>query len=283
MQKVEHAYQYCLKMAQSHYENFPVASRLLPKNIRKPVSVIYAYARTADDYADEGNLKTVERIRLLDQMERNIRAISSGNQPDEILFIAVSDVIQKYDLPYEPFLDLLTAFRMDVTKTRYRSFDEIKDYCQYSANPVGCLLLHLYKQATSKNLEYSDAVCSALQLINFLQDIHQDYHENNRIYLPMDEMHQYGITEEDIKTGKNSPEMHDFIDKQIQRAKEMLTFGLPLGKILKGRPGLELRAITCGGLRILQKLHNNKHDVYTRPRLNKLDWIWIISHAILGT
>lgn len=281
-QKVEQAYQYCLNMAQSHYENFPVASGLLPKRIRRPVSVIYAYARTADDYADEGNLKAEERIKQLDEMEAKILAIYSGEPPDEILFIAVQDIIREYDIPSEPFLDLLIAFRQDVTKTRYKDFDEIINYCRLSANPVGRLLLYLYQNATPENFEYSDAICSALQLINFLQDIHQDIHENNRIYLPQDEMSQYSITEKDIMECSNSPDMSNFIDVQILRAEKMLLSGLPLGNILKGRIGLELRAITYGGLKILQKLHKNRDDIYTRPRLNKRDWIWVISHAILG-
>ncbi|MCK4952073.1 MAG: squalene synthase HpnC [Gammaproteobacteria bacterium] len=281
-QNVEQAYQYCLNMTKTHYENFPVASRLLPGHIRKPVSVIYAYARTADDYADEGDMNDGDRINLLDQMGDNIHSIYSGEAPKETLYIAIADVIKNHKLPREPFLDLLTAFKMDITIKRYKNFSEIKNYCRYSANPVGRLLLHLYQQATIENLAYSDAVCSALQLINFLQDIMQDYHENNRIYLPLDEMEQYGITEEDIKNSRNSHEMRNLIDSQIHRAETMLRSGMPLGKILKGRIGLELRTITLGGLRILQKLEKNREDVYTRPRLNKLDWIWIISHVILN-
>lgn len=281
-QNIEQAYQFCLNMAKTHYENFPVASRLLPEHIRKPVSVIYAYARTADDYADEGDMNDVERINSLEQMEDKIHSIYSGDTPKEILYIAIADVIKNHKLPCEPFLDLLTAFKMDITIKRYQNFSEIKNYCRYSANPVGRLLLHLYQQATNENIAYSDAVCSSLQLINFLQDIMQDYHENNRIYLPLDEMEQYGVTEEDIKNSRNSHEMRSLIDSQIHRAKEMLFSGMPLGKILKGRIGLELRTITFGGLRILQKLGKNRDDVYTRPRLNKLDWIWIISHVILN-
>lgn len=279
---IEQAYQYCLNMAKTHYENFPVASRLLPEHVRKPVSVIYAYARTADDYADEGDMNEKDRINCLEQMETNIQSIYSGDTPEEILYIAIADVIKNHKLPCEPFLDLLTAFKMDITIKRYSNFDEIKKYCRYSANPVGRLLLHLYQQATTENLVYSDAVCSALQLINFLQDIRQDYHENNRIYLPLDEMDQHGITEEDIKNSRNNHAMRSLIDSQLHRAEEMLFSGMPLGKILKGRIGLELRTIIFGGLRILQKLGKNREDVYARPRLNKLDWIWIVSHAILN-
>ncbi len=281
-QDIEQAYQHCLNMAKNHYENFPVASRLLPEHIRKPISVIYAYARTADDYADEGDITETDRLKHLDQMKTNIQSIYSGGTPEEILYIASADVIKKHKLPCEPFMDLLTAFKMDVTIKRYNNFGEIKEYCRYSANPVGRLLLHLYQQATIENLAYSDTVCSALQLINFLQDIKQDYQENDRIYLPLDEMEKYGITEEDIKNSRNSREMRSLIDSQLHRAEEMLFSGMSLGKILKGRIGLELRAITFGGLRILQKLGKNREDVYARPRLDKLDWIWIVSHAILN-
>src|SRR3990172_2992871 len=171
---VEQAYSQCQRITRSHYENFPVASVLLPRRLRQPISVIYAYARSADDFADEGDLDASTRLSLLDDYRRQLDRLTQGERPTDPVFIALADVIEKYALPLEPFYDLLAACRMDVTKKRYASFDEVMAYCRYSANPVGRLVLHLSNDASPQNLQDSDAICSALQLINFFQDITQD-------------------------------------------------------------------------------------------------------------
>ncbi len=282
---LENAYAECLQMAQSHYENFPVASRLLPKQLRRPIAVIYAFARRADDFADEGELSDNERLAALTDFGNKLDLIKQGKTVDDNLitdttFIALADVIQQHDLPVSLFHDLLTAFKMDVSKERYANFGEVMEYCRYSANPVGRLLLHLNNAASPKNLGYSDAVCSALQLTNFLQDISQDLEESNRIYLPQDEMVQFGVTEEDIRNKLTNPATRRLIEFQIRRTVKLMQAGAPLGKVLKGRMGLELRMTIMGGSRILYKLNQQYDDVFSRPRLSKWDIIWIIWKAI---
>ena len=277
---LENAYAECMHMVRSHYENFPVASRLLPKHLRQPIAVIYAFARRADDFADEGNLSNEERIAALSDFGSKLNQIEQGEEVDDVTFIALADVIKQHQLPISLFHDLLTAFKMDVTKTRYANFGEVMEYCRYSANPVGRLLLHLNKATSPQNLGYSDAICSALQLTNFLQDISQDLEENDRIYIPLDEMEQFGVTEEDIRNKLTNPASRKLIQFQVQRTRNLMQSGAPLGKALKGRMGLELRLTIMGGSRILYKLSQQQDDVFSRPRLSKWDIGWVIWKAL---
>lgn len=276
------AYAHCLAVARGHYENFPVASRLLPARLRGPVAAIYAFARRADDIADEGDTDAATRLMKLDAMAAGLDALRTGRAPGDPVFIALADAIPRHALPLEPFYDLLTAFRMDVTTKRYATIAEVLNYCRYSANPVGRLLLHLYGHATPQNLSHSDAVCSALQLINFLQDIAQDFDENGRIYLPEDEMGRRGVTERHIAERRTDAAMRALVDRQIERARGLLLSGAPLGRALPGRAGLELRLIIHGGLRVLEKLAARTQDVFARPRLTKGDWMRILARALVA-
>jgi len=179
-------------MAVDHYENFPVASVLLPKRLRRPVEIIYHFARQADDFADEGDIPNDERLAKLDAFRAELRRIEANEAPQTPLFIDVASIVSEFQLPPQLFHDLLDAFSQDVVKKRYADFDEVLDYCRRSANPVGRLLLHLYEEATPQNLIYSDQICTALQLINFWQDVKKDY-AITRIYLPQDEMARHGV------------------------------------------------------------------------------------------
>ncbi len=256
-----------------HYENFPVGSILLPGRLRRPVGIIYTFARTADDFADEGDLDDATRLALLDGYRKELDTIGAGNPPTTPLFHDVADIVARHKLPLQPFYDLLDAFAQDVTNKRYANFAELMDYCRRSANPVGELLLHLYEAATPKNLAYSNAVCTSLQLINFLQDIAIDYREKNRIYLPQDEMAKYGISENHIARGQTLGMWRPFMLFQIERARKLLHAGTPLGKILPGRIALELRMIILGGETILRKLHKDSDVFNERPVLNWQDWV----------
>jgi len=255
-----------------HYENFPVASVLLPGRLRRPVGIIYAFARAADDFADEGDLDDASRLALLDGFRKELDNLAAGKPSAAPLFLQVADIVATFELPLQPFYDLLDAFSQDVVKKRYADFGELMDYCRRSANPVGTLLLHLYGTATPKNLAYSNAICSSLQLINFLQDIAIDYREKNRIYLPLDEMAQYGISESQLAQGKTGGMWNPFMQFQIERAAKLLHAGTPLGKILPGRIALELRMIILGGETILRKLHKNSDVFNQRPLLKWQDW-----------
>ena len=271
-------YQWCRRLAQSHYENFPVASRLLPGHLRDPVAAIYAFARTADDIADEGDVSPELRLNRLKEMEMALDAVETGATENSPLFQALADTINRNRLPVGLFRDLLSAFRQDVNKTRYADFAEIMDYCRRSANPVGRLMLYLTGQVSEGRLLMSDAVCSALQLINFVQDIDLDFRENHRIYIPLDELQRFAVSEEDIGRRRNSPRVKQLIHFQLQRAAELLRCGSPLGRQTKGRFGLELRAVVLGGSQILEKLRTQS-DLFDRPRLNAADRMRIVWRA----
>ena len=279
--QIQAAYDHCLNIVRGHYENFPVASLLLPKKLRQPIAVIYAFARSADDFADEGELGPEQRLEKLNHYDQLLDNINQADD-EEPIFIALNDVINRHDLPVQLFRDLLSAFKQDVSKNRYANFAEVLDYCSRSANPVGRLLLYLIKENSENNLEYSDLICSSLQLINFLQDIEQDYHENNRIYLPQDEMHHYGITEQTIAQGISSTEMCALISYQLKRAKKMMLDGAILGTRIKGRFGLQLRMMINGGLQICKLLEENRDIVYSRPRLKTRDWFDIVRYSLMS-
>lgn len=276
---IEAAYQHCLALATSHYENFPVASWLLPKYLRRPIAVIYAFARTADDFADEGELAPGERIAKLDAYGAALEAIAAGEPATDPVFIALADVIARHALPLQLFQDLLTAFRMDVTTTRYADFDAVLHYCRHSANPVGRLLLHLSHQATPDNLRDADAVCTALQLINFWQDLAQDYQENRRIYLPQDDMARYGVTEQHLRDQISDTAMAALMAAQRQRTRSLMLSGAPLGTRLPGRLGWEIRLTIAGGLGVLDALARQQ-NLFSRPRLRRRDWLRLAGRAL---
>lgn len=266
-------------MGIDHYENFPVASVLLPGPLRRPVALIYRFARSADDFADEGDDPPDLRLHNLEQYQRELDLVENNDPPRIPLFAELGPIIRQHRLPVELFRDLLSAFSQDVVKGRYADFAEVLDYCRRSANPVGRLLLHLYKATGENNFAYSDNICTSLQLINFLQDVDSDY-QRNRIYFPLDEMQRFGISEEQIARGDTSGAWNEFTRLQIDRAAAMLNTGAPLGRALPGRVGLELRTIVCGGSRILEKLRAIRGDVFRhRPVLRPLDWVQMIYRA----
>jgi squalene synthase HpnC len=268
-----------LKLAHTHYENFPVASILLPKRLREPVALIYAFARQADDFADEGNLLPEQRLILLDGFKQELDHIQHNTQPNTELFIALQAAIKKHQVPIQPFYDLIDAFSQDVIKTRYQDFGEVMNYCRRSANPVGRLMLSLYKADTPKNIGMADAICSALQLINFLQDIAIDI-QKGRIYLPQADLEKYKVTEAQIIRGDASGTWGLMMEFQINRARKLLQSGAPLGLALPGRIGFEMRMIIAGGERILKKLHQAHGNVFEfRPQLGKKDWLYIAYRA----
>lgn len=274
---LEQAYAYCRQLAISHYENFPVASLLLPRHLRQPISVIYAFARTADDFADEGNASQAVRLEQLNAFSTALRQVEQDNyQGQDPIFIALSDIIKHYQLPVQLFDDLLTAFKQDVIKSRYANFEEVLNYCRFSANPVGRLLLHLQGQPSEQQLAQSDAICSALQLINFYQDIEQDYREQDRIYIPQDELAEAGLHESALlhpDTQKIAPLLRSL----YQRTAELMQQGYPLGMTLSGRLGWEIRAMTLGGITTLDFLaRQTDKALLGRPRLDRSDLIIIM-------
>ena len=261
-------------MAVGHYENFPVASLLLPAPLREPVEIIYRFARSADDFADEGSDPPHVRLEKLNDYRRQLDA------PAQPLFHDLRKIIREHELPQQLFTDLLDAFSQDVTKKRYANYAELRDYCRRSANPVGRLLLHLFKRTTDSDLRAADAICTALQLINFWQDVELDYTRDNRVYLPQDEMARFGVAERHLDDRLCDPSWQGLLDFQVQRARKLMLSGAPLGKSLPGRIGLEIRTTVQGGLRILEKIEKARYDVFRkRPVLRALDWPVILARA----
>ena len=267
-------------MAVDHYENFPVGSIVLPARLRRPVALIYRFAREADDFADEGDVPAHVRLERLDEFRREIDRIQQRQAPAIPWFAALAEVIYQYQLPPDAFRDLLSAFAQDVTKARYADYGEVLDYCRRSANPVGRLMLHLYGEPSRQNLAHSDAICSGLQLVNFLQDIAIDYRKG-RLYLPQDELRRFGISEHDIASGVVDDSWRRFVTFQIERTRALLYYGAPLGRTLKGRVGVEMRMIIAGGDRILTKIARIGGDVFRRrPVLRPLDWTLLLVRAL---
>lgn len=279
-----------LKLANSHYENFPVASVFLPQHLRTPIALIYSFARQADDFADEGELTVERRLELLNDFRDELDLLHAYIKPQTAFFNTLGSMIKANKLPYEPFYDLLNAFSQDVTKTRYANYDEVLDYCSRSANPIGRLLLHLYGQSNTSNTQLSDNICSALQIINFLQDIAIDFKKNDgkqRIYLCQDEMAAFGITESQIQEFVDKKQTTDdnwqqFMLFNLHRVSALLYAGKPLGRILSGRIGFEMRMIIAGGERIISKMSQVNGDIFRfRPTLNHWDWLVIFVKALM--
>lgn len=267
-------------MSVDHYENFPVASVLLPPALREPVAAIYVFARSADDFADEGDLPPEERLRRLDVYKAELDAIEAGRPTTHPVFLRLRPVIAAHDLPLPLFRDLLDAFSQDVVKTRYASYAELIDYCRRSADPVGRLLLHLFKAATPENLRRSDCVCSALQLINHWQDVAIDW-AKPRVYLPQEDLDRFGVADAQIAAGLCDERWRELMRFQVDRARALMLEGAPLGRDLPSRMGLEIRAIVAGGLRILDKIEAVDYDIFRRrPVLEKPDWIRILWRAV---
>ncbi|WP_343586369.1 squalene synthase HpnC [Herbaspirillum sp.] len=263
-------------MAVDHYENFPVASLLLPARLRPAVAAIYGFARSADDIADEGDAEPAQRLAALQAYEEQLDLIAADAGPCEPpIFRHLQQAVKEYGLPLQPMRDLLSAFRQDVVTTRYARYDDLLDYCRRSANPVGTLMLHLYQAPTAQNLRDSDAICSALQLVNFWQDVAIDW-QKSRIYLPLEDLERFGLGEQDIAEASSDARWQALMRFEVERARALMLSGAPLAKRLPGRIGWELRLVVQGGLRILERIERVNGDVFRhRPKLGRADWLAI--------
>lgn len=278
-----------LSLTNGHYENFPVASIFLPQHLREPIGLIYSFARQADDFADEGNFTVAQRLALLNNFRDELDLLHAYIKPQSDFFATLGAMIQAKKLPYAYFYDLLDAFSQDVTKTRYADYDELLDYCKRSANPIGRLMLHLYEQSNAHTIQLSDNICTALQIINFLQDIEIDFKKNDgkqRIYLCQDEMAAFAITESEIQSFVDgitviNENWTQFMLFNLHRVNALLYAGKPLGRILSGRIGFEMRMIIAGGERIIAKISQVNGDIFNhRPTLNYADWLLIFLKAL---
>ncbi|WP_256081826.1 squalene synthase HpnC [Massilia sp. YIM B04103] len=267
-------------MPVDHYENFPVASILMPSRLRPAVEAIYAFARSADDLADEGDATPEQRIAALEAYEAALGRIGRDETGLEPLFARLAGAVHAHALPLQPFHDLLSAFKQDITVTRYATYDSLLDYCARSANPVGTLMLHLYDAADDDNLRDSAAICSALQIINFLQDVAIDM-QKERIYLPLEDLARFAVSPAHLDRNDNQAKWRKLMQFEVERARALMLSGAPLAKRLKGRIGFELRLVIQGGLRILEAIEAVEYDVFRRrPKLEKRDWIKVFWRAL---
>ncbi|XZG69827.1 squalene synthase HpnC [Chitinibacteraceae bacterium HSL-7] len=263
-----------------HYENFPVASVLMPRRYRKAVAAVYHFARHADDLADEGEASQAERLSALAECHAELDRIGRGEAPLTARYQALAVAVRDYGIPLELCHDLIRAFEQDLVKKRYADFGELVQYCRLSANPVGRILLHIFGATDARNLAMSDGICTALQLINFWQDVAIDW-QKDRVYLPQDEMARFGVLEAHIAEGRVDGVWRQLLSYQVDRTRRMLRAGSPLARILPGRIGLELRLTVLGGATILDRLDGCGYDMFReRPVLVKGDWIVLFFKAL---
>jgi squalene synthase HpnC len=282
------AYAECERRAREHYENFPVASRFLPKAMRPHIAAIYAFARTADDYADEPGIAKDERLRLLDAWARQLAAAGSdrefrelGSKRPDPVFVALGQTIRECRLPVTLFEDLLSAFRQDVTTTRYDTWESVLDYCRRSANPVGRLVLRVGGYDDARLDAQSDAVCTALQLANFWQDLSRDW-AIGRLYVPRADRISAGACEEDVAEKRMTPEWRRVMGVMVQRTRALFAAGRGVCDGVTGRLRWELRLTWLGGSRILDKLERHDFDVFNhRPTIGKGDIPGLIRDAVI--
>ncbi len=271
--------------SRGHYENFPVGSVFLPRRMRRHVAALYGFARTADDFADEGVLAPDERLRLLGGWQKRLwqaagsvhpgEPAAAGEPADTVeIFLALGASIRECALPVSLFEDLLSAFRQDVTVTRYATWADVLDYCRRSANPVGRLVLRIAGHDDGRMDEWSDDICTALQLANFWQDLKVDF-ERGRIYLPLEEQRAHGAREEDLHSGQVPSAWQQALAAAASRTRTLFEAGRPLCDAVRGRLRYELRATWLGGVRILDCLEDGRFDVvHSRPTIGPLDAPW---------
>ena len=294
MVNLKQAYEACQALAESHYENFPVASRLMPARLRPHVAAIYAFARTADDFADEPGREPGERLRLLDEWGRRLDgerfpdppsrdALRGAGEscPPDMIFSALADTRARFDLPAELFHDLLSAFKQDVVTTRYQSWAAVLDYCRRSANPVGRLILRLSGHRDDALDRASDAVCTALQLTNFWQDLAIDW-LRGRLYVPEETWRAAGADPAMLDRRHMTAEWTAAMRACGERTRRLFAQGRPVCDGVGGRLRYELRATWLGGSRILDRLEAGNFNVFTsRPALGISDAIVIASKTLL--
>ncbi|HEX5475264.1 MAG TPA: squalene synthase HpnC [Vicinamibacterales bacterium] len=271
---VADAYAWCERLAREHYENFPVASKLVPAAMRPHIAAIYAFARGADDLADEGDRPPAERLRLLDAWSSRLHAAVRGEFPDgpeQPVFVALADTIRTRALPVSLFEDLLSAFRQDVIVTRYDTWADLLDYCRRSANPVGRLVLRVAGCATPQRDASSDGLCTALQLTNFWQDLDRDWHKG-RLYVPRELWQPAGAYEDDLERSCMTGAWQMALGGAASRTRALFEAGRLVCDEVPGRLRWELRATWIGGMRVLERLEHAGFDVFAaRPHLGAAD------------
>jgi len=277
---LEAARAYCERLARSHYENFSVATWFLPPRLRPHFHAVYAYCRISDDLGDEvGDAQ--QSLRLLEEWERELDACYAGN-PRHPVFVALEETIKACDIPKQPFADLLKAFRQDQAAGRYPTFADVLGYCRYSANPVGRLVLYVCGYRDQERQRLSDYTCTALQLANFWQDVWPDYGKG-RIYIPLEDMERYGVSEQEIAQRRPTPGFRDLMRFEVQRARQWFERGLPLAQTVGRELAVDIELFTRGGQEILNAVERRDFDVLTgRPAISRTRKLWLVARAAAG-
>jgi squalene synthase HpnC len=277
----EEGFQYCEKIARNHYENFPVASRFVPKDLRKYVWTIYSFARTADDYADEPGYTLAERVDNLNQWEQYLIDCYNGN-PTHRVFAALAETVERFQIPIELFQNLLTAFRSDISVKRYETFDDLLAYCCHSANPIGRLLLILTNYRSETMMQLSDSICTALQLTNFWQDISVDV-KRNHIYIPQEDFEEFGYREQNLYSRIFNERFYNLMAFEVHRTMELFLAGRPLLLMVGNELSLELKLTWNGGVQILKKISEIGYNtLYHRPTLTMFDKLGLLFRSFLS-
>jgi phytoene synthase len=280
---VADAFAYCERVAREHYENFPVGSLLVPRRQRRHVYSIYAFARAADDFADEGyddGIPESQRLAALDQWTERLESAYRGDATHPV-FVALAETVKELQLPIHLFRGLLSAFKQDVVKRRYAGFDEVLDYCARSANPVGRLILLLFGYRDEHLHRAADFICTGLQLANFWQDVAVDL-KKDRIYLPQDEMARFGVTVEELRAGRFSDRYADLLRFQVERTRTFFEAGRELPGLVRGRLAFELRLTWLGGMRILERIAEQGYDTLSaRPAITFVDKLRLVARSLI--
>ncbi|SRR5690554_3169117 len=274
------AYREAIAFASSHYENFPVVSFLLPRKLKKDVAVIYWFARTADDIADEGNAGIEERLQKLNHFEQRLTELLNGF-PANALEYALAETIHNNKLTSDLFYDLLSAFKQDAAKTNFETFNDILFYCKHSANPVGRLILELFKIRDEEAFFYSDKICTALQLTNFYQDAQLDF-QRGRVYFPLEEIKQFDVDQNLVVLNENYSNLMKMVEHNVNRAQSFFDEGKNILHFLKGRLKFEIKWTIYGGEAILEKIRKNNYNIFAaRPVLSKRSMISLLFKSLL--
>jgi len=277
---LDEAREYCARLARTHYENFSVASWFLPRRLRQHFFNMYAYCRISDDLGDEVG-DTAASLELLDQWQRELDSCYDGS-PKHPVFVALAETVRQFDIPKHEFSDLLTAFRQDQTVTRFETFDDVLAYCHYSANPVGHLVLYLCGYRDAERHQLSDFTCTALQLANFWQDVSVDY-AKDRIYLPLEDLRRFGVTEDDIAHHQNTPAFCAMMKFEVERARDCFRQGLPLVGKVDRELAVDLDLFSRGGMEILNAIEKQNYAVLgNRPAISKSRKLALVAHAAVA-
>ena len=266
-------------LANAHYENFHVVSILLPKRLHQDFFNVYAFCRWSDDLGDEMG-DTAESLRLLHWWSGELSSMYAGRATHPV-FLALSESVRRHDLPREPFADLIRAFVQDQTVTRYETWEELFDYCRYSANPVGRLVLYLCGYRDSERQRLSDATCTALQLANFWQDVTVDL-QKDRIYIPLSILRKHGYTEDDLRGLRFTPAFREVMREVVEEARRLFLEGLPLPRLLDHRLAIDIELFSRGGMKVLEKIEALDYNVLAqRPVISKAERVGLLLRALL--